>query len=374
MNDLQFLTGPSVADMDGKPGEELLAGSAYLDLQAYNGQGKPADPAWPKLSSGWMVANPLIGSFGTMDTAPGVHKTVVSMTRDGLVFAYRTQAGACSPSSWPRFHHDLANSGSYDRDAVAPGVPLAPKFAKGRLTFRAPGDDLMCGRAARYELVESNRKLGPGSFAQGIPIPVATKPKDPGSAETVELGGKLQRFLMLRAVDDQGNVGRMVRLATGGGGHGNGDGGGKKPTCVDSDRPQSAIVSRSVKHRTKGLTVRGHTFDKGCHNRAVAKKRNAVAASVALARRAGGDCSWLEPTGSFGKPRGCGSPTFHAARLKYVYAKRRATWRFHTGVKLHRGKYLVMARAVDQSGNVETRFTRRNRKMFRVKARVEAAR
>ena len=42
MNDLQFLTGPSVADIDpGSPGEEMVAGSAYLDLQAYTGLGKP---------------------------------------------------------------------------------------------------------------------------------------------------------------------------------------------------------------------------------------------------------------------------------------------------------------------------------------------
>jgi hypothetical protein len=252
-------------------------------------------------------------------------------------------------------------------------VPTGARFKAGKLTFKAPGDDLLCGRAARYELVESTRKLGPGSFAQGIPVPVKAKPKDPGAGESLELGGNLQRYLMLRAVDDQGNVGRMVRVATRrpGGGHG---GGGKKPRCVDDDRPQSAIISRSIKHRVGGLTVRGHTFDKGCHNRRVAGKRNAIATSVALARRDGHGCRWLEPTGEFGRRRSCGRPTFHAARTAYRYPSRVASWRFRPGVRLTRGRYLAMARGVDQSGNVETRFTKRNRKAFRVKARVESAR
>ncbi|HKP91067.1 MAG TPA: hypothetical protein VJT75_13955 [Thermoleophilaceae bacterium] len=383
-NDLQFLTGPSAADVDGATGDELLEGSAYLDLEAFDANGQSVS-GWPKLTSDWMVANPLIGTWGTLDTNPAARRTVVAITRKGTILAYRTKAPPCQPNaahplgSWPRFHHDPANSGDYSRDAVAPGVPMAPKFAKGKLTFRAPGDDLLCGHAARYQLVESDRKLGGGSFGQGIAVPVAAKPKDPGAQETIELGGQLQRYLLLRAVDDQGNVGRTVRLPTGAGGGkpgggGNG-GGGPKPTCVDLNPPQSAIVSRSVKKRgAKGITVRGHSFDGGCRNRAVAKKRNAIAASVALARRDGRGCHWLEPARSFGKRRGCGRPTFHAARGVYRRATKRLTWSFHTAVTLPPGRYVAIARAVDQSGNVETHFTKRNRKRFIVKKRVESAR
>ena len=42
MNDLQFITGPSVADIDGLPGEEIVGGSASLDLFAFNAAGAPA--------------------------------------------------------------------------------------------------------------------------------------------------------------------------------------------------------------------------------------------------------------------------------------------------------------------------------------------
>jgi hypothetical protein len=47
MNDLQFLTGPSVADIDGLPGEEVVAASASMDLQAYNAAGTPPSTSWP---------------------------------------------------------------------------------------------------------------------------------------------------------------------------------------------------------------------------------------------------------------------------------------------------------------------------------------
>src|SRR5204862_3776859 len=63
MNDLQFLTGPSVGDVDGVPGEEVLEGSASMDIAAYDAAGTPV-AGWPKLTTDWTVADPLIGSFG----------------------------------------------------------------------------------------------------------------------------------------------------------------------------------------------------------------------------------------------------------------------------------------------------------------------
>src|SRR5918992_1269700 len=64
VNDLQFLTGPSVADLDGRAGQELIGGTASQDLYALGADGRPVSGAWPKLTSDWVVANPLIGSFG----------------------------------------------------------------------------------------------------------------------------------------------------------------------------------------------------------------------------------------------------------------------------------------------------------------------
>jgi hypothetical protein len=195
-NDLAFLTGPSVADIDGLPGEEIVEGTASLDLQAFNALGQPVSSAWPKLTGDWTVATPLIGSFGD-----GTHKTVVNLTRLGGVFAYDTAAPACSPSSSPRFHHDAANSGDYARDAVAPGKPSEPKLAGTLLTITAPGDDLLCGTADRYEVrsgsgawTRSPVKPAAAGARQAIPVPASGKP------------------VWVRAVDEQGNAGRAAEI------------------------------------------------------------------------------------------------------------------------------------------------------------------
>jgi hypothetical protein len=192
-NDLAFLTGPSVADIDGQPGEEVVAATASLDLQAFNAAGQPASGAWPKLTGDWTVATPLIGSFGD-----GTHKTVVNLTRLGGVFAYDTSAPVCSPSSSPRFHHDPANSGDSARDAIAPGTPTDARLTPGLLTLTAPGDDLLCGTADHYEL------LGASGWTTS---PV--KPAAPGTRQTISVPAGA-RAISVRAVDEAGNVGRAL--------------------------------------------------------------------------------------------------------------------------------------------------------------------
>lgn len=223
MNDLQFLTGPAVADIDGAGGEEVIAGSSSADLAAYGADGAPL-AGWPKLSTDWTVATPLIGSFGTTDTDGGARKVVVGVTRSGYVRAYRTGAPACSPSSSPRFHHDNANSGDYSRDAVLPGVPadVGTKKGRSRVVLTAPGDDLLCGRADHYELATANAAIDSAGFDAAKPIKVkyAPDPKAPGERQNFKVPDGSKKFLAIRAVDEQGNVGRTVsvRVDQGGGG------------------------------------------------------------------------------------------------------------------------------------------------------------
>jgi hypothetical protein len=195
VNDLQFLTGPSVADLDGEPGEELLGGTASQDLYAVRADGRPLSQAWPKLTSDWLVAHPLVGSFGDPQ-----RKVVIALTRSGTMLAYRTGAPACSPSSWPRFHHDEANSGDMRRDATAPGAPAGLRLDGSVLRFTSPGDDLMCGRAAAYEISTG------GPFKR-----VAAQPVTGGAAAALELGAR-PRTVSVRAVDEQGNLGRTVTV------------------------------------------------------------------------------------------------------------------------------------------------------------------
>ena len=143
-----------------------------------------------------MVANPIVGSFGGSE-----NKVVVALTRSGTVLAYRTTAPACSPSSWPRFHHDEANSGDLRRDATAPGAPAELRLDGRTLRFVSPGDDLLCGRPQTYEI-----STGDSSFRRSDATTVSG-----GETAEVTLRDRPSR-VSVRAVDEQGNVGRTVTL------------------------------------------------------------------------------------------------------------------------------------------------------------------
>ncbi|MGH2923391.1 MAG: S8 family serine peptidase, partial [Solirubrobacterales bacterium] len=229
VNDLQFLTGPSVADIDGVGGQEVIAGTASFDLAAFSALGTPV-PGWPKLTGDWTVANPTVGSFGTIDTKPGARKRVIALTRSGYVSAYETEARSCTPSSWPRFHHDNANSGDYRRDATLPGKPTDPAVVEPggtpSLRVTAPGDELLCGFAAEWELVTSDDPIDESNFDQADDLEGAPAPASPGTVQTFAIPDGARRHLAIRAVDEQRNVGRAVSLDRGAPPPGDGDGDG----------------------------------------------------------------------------------------------------------------------------------------------------
>jgi Subtilase family len=209
-NDLQFLTGPSVGDVGGSAGEEVVGGTSSLDLHAFSANGREASSAWPKLTADWTAANPLLGAFGTLETGKGARKSVIGVTRAGTVFVWRTTAPACSPSSWPRFHHDLANSGDFDRDAVAPGAPTGLELRGAKLSFVAPGDDLLCGRAARYEVAASSRPVTARSFGKGSGG--SDRPGVAAGARVTLTVPAKGRYVGVRALDEAGNPGRISML------------------------------------------------------------------------------------------------------------------------------------------------------------------
>jgi hypothetical protein len=207
-NDLSFITGQVVGDVTGAaPAQEVLAGTASQDLQAYNAAGGAASGEWPKLTGDWLVATPILGSLGTVDSAGGSKKDVVSITRSGTLSVYSTPAPACSPSSWPNFHHDIANSGDYTRDAIPPGVPLRLTVTKGVLSWTAPGGDLMCGAAASYEIVTSSSPIAAQSFASATPLSGAPAPAAAGTTQSYTLPRGAQAYVAIRAVDGRGNIG-----------------------------------------------------------------------------------------------------------------------------------------------------------------------
>jgi hypothetical protein len=374
MNDLQFLTGPAVADIDGQAGEELLNGSAYLDLAAYDGSGARV-AGYPKLSSDWMVATPLIGSFGTDDSDPAARKVVVSETRNGTVFGYSTTAPACSPGSWPRYHHDLANSGDYTRDAVLPGrITDVDLFAAG-ITIRAPGDDTMCGKVARYEVVQSDRALTGATFEEGDPIPVTIAASDivaPGKTQGIGLlTGALAQYVSIRAVDDKGNVGPVTTINL-------------KTTplqpgtppeleaaaaalakCADVKPPLTSIHSKvGYSRKTRKLVLSGRTADRGCRD---LKSLNNLVTTISIERREGKRCRFLGSDNKLTARRKCNRPIKLRVRGKYSLKKLKLEWSYKTKAKLPRGRYVIRATGSDQSGNREKRESKKNVRPFTVR-------
>jgi hypothetical protein len=211
VNDLGFLTGETVGQITATgPGQAVLGGTASLDVDAFNATGQPASGAWPKLSGDWLVATPTLGSFGTLDSSRGARRDVVTITRSGTLSVYATPAPACSPASWPDWHHDPWNSGSYETDAVPPGRPLGIGVAGHgtAVSFLAPGGDGLCGRAARYEVVTSARPITPQSFARARVLTVARlAPGVAGVRQRFAVPRGARRWIAIRAVDAAGNVG-----------------------------------------------------------------------------------------------------------------------------------------------------------------------
>jgi hypothetical protein len=215
-NDLGFLTGEVVGDVTGQaPLQEVLGGTASLDVQAFNILGQPASAAWPKLSGDWLVATPTLGSFGTVDYRRGARKDVVTVTRSGTLSVYRTPAAACSPSSWPNWHHDIWNSGDYRTDAVPPGPLLGARLRHGVVSFLAAGGDDECGRAARYQVVTSAHRITAANFGSARVLRgLAPKPARAGRRQRFRLPAGVRRYVAIRAVDAAGNLGPPVVLRT----------------------------------------------------------------------------------------------------------------------------------------------------------------
>src|SRR6185369_4690321 len=108
--DLQFLSSPAVADIDGDSIAELLQGSGGYYLHAFRaGGGEPA--GWPKFTGGWMVGAATAGDIdnnGTLD--------VVAITREGNLYAWGTGASyersGTKSVQWATVSRDIHRSGN----------------------------------------------------------------------------------------------------------------------------------------------------------------------------------------------------------------------------------------------------------------------
>jgi hypothetical protein len=127
IEDLQFLTGPSIADVGGAPTPEIVAASAGYFVHAYDATG--TEPlGWPKFSGGWHIANPAIGDVD----GDGLNE-VVALTREGNLFVWDTTAPA-GAAEWPKKRHDLRNTGNYEEPAGQTGNTSTTTTVAGTTT------------------------------------------------------------------------------------------------------------------------------------------------------------------------------------------------------------------------------------------------
>ena len=90
--------------------------------------------------------------------------------------------------------------------------------------------------------------------------------------------------------------------------------------------------------------------------------------SLAISRRVGKQCQWLQPKGGFSAKRSC-------TRKTYVTAKGTTKWTYRLKVTLKKGTtYAVVPRAIDSVGNQEkpvrgSRKARHNHNRYLFKVR-----
>ena len=104
VEDIQFFGSPALADVTGDGVFEVLNGTAYV-TRAFAEDG--TEPAGPYFTGGWQMAAPAVGDVdgdGMLD--------LVASTREGWLFAWRTDGPADGTIAWPQFRHNARRTGN----------------------------------------------------------------------------------------------------------------------------------------------------------------------------------------------------------------------------------------------------------------------
>jgi hypothetical protein len=106
-SDFQFFMNYVIADIDGDGKNEVVSGNGVYLVTAFRADG--SQPAgWPKNTGGWGISTPSVG-----DVDGDGYIDVVSMTREGWLFAWHGQGNASQAIQWEGYHHDARNTGNF---------------------------------------------------------------------------------------------------------------------------------------------------------------------------------------------------------------------------------------------------------------------
>lgn len=205
MDDIQFVSSPAAADVNGDGLAEIVAGSGGFLVRAYDGAGGLVE-GWPKFTGQWVIATPAVGDLD----GDGLLEVAV-MTRKGLLYVWETPAGACGAAperEWRTFHHDGQRTGVFGKDAVRPASVRAFKAERrrGRLVFSwaASGDNGPCGAAASYE-IRGSSIAGPVVWSDAEFVAREENPKPAGAAMGLSTADPGFALYGIQASDDAGN-------------------------------------------------------------------------------------------------------------------------------------------------------------------------
>jgi len=208
MNDLQFFNTPAIADVDGSGLPSVLQGSAVYDVRGYQAGGV-ATSGFPKFTGGWVTQTPSVG-----DVLGDGGLELAVPTREGNLFVWKTAGSVCGDLEWPKFQHDLHNSGDYDTDATPPGVLRDAKLTGGKVSVTASGDNGYCsGSAAHYVLTVDGQQHvlsttpGAAGTKQSLDVASLVAGADSVQLSAEDAAGNLSYPVTLLSDDQNGNGG-----------------------------------------------------------------------------------------------------------------------------------------------------------------------
>ncbi|MEA2443698.1 MAG: hypothetical protein QOJ12_990 [Thermoleophilales bacterium] len=155
----------------------------------------------------------------------------------------------------------------------------------------------------------------------------------------------------------------VVRLA----GCGTGRTFGQSAACGAKGRPRSSLSRNGLVASRRGLSVAGRAIAFRCLRSSRRRLPGTVArVEVAVARKVGTKCSFLNSRGKLGRPRSCDRNDWLRARLGRQRAGK-VPWTFRTSAQLPAGTYEVRVRAIDRTGTVERQPRKQGRKTVRIR-------
>jgi FG-GAP-like repeat/Subtilase family len=194
---LNFLGAPLIADVSGDGQPDAITGADSSAMHAFDASGAQVD-GFPKFTTGWTVWAPSTG-----DLLSDGKTDLVSSTREGYVMAWKTPGRASANGEWWSYRHDERNTARYGVDTRPPGAVRKLKLSRrGKVTFRAPGDDWYEGHAKSYRVKYRTKR--------GKTRTKTVKAKaGAGKRVSIKLPAGTRR-VTVQAVDDAGNLGTPV--------------------------------------------------------------------------------------------------------------------------------------------------------------------